>query len=896
MAYLTLCVEFSNLNISFGHIRDARAAYTTNTVGSPHSFALYPNRWRNENSRGTITSIPSVVIEDSLDPLSFDQGIKFFSTIENPTTFSFSIVDLDKTYAYLTKNQTLSGKVLIKYGQDTGAAEPSITEYVVALLDIYAVTYNNGIVKFECDSVSSWKDLTNLYQTKFFGTIVDKEITKDSTEELVLYSTPVHITQINDGRLPLFNGGAVTKQFFNTVYVAAGAGKTRIYLQLFESVFDTELPTLKKYLGKTVILKVVDGKGVGQEFVGTLGRRDFFNDYYLEIDHRKATPPRTVEVNDTEKVVDLDRSSYCIFTLARTIFDIADLDQSDITSIKTEINGQMVEIPRDYITFEEGRMIFNSTESQYHIALPLSFKGWENDIGSSPVNKLTSGDFDFDKPALSESEVTAIINDPNLDTFVGFSINNSYSIDSTIRFYFDIAEAPLPYVFSNFNNATSYVLNGKIQSELKGSLEQSIDLSYKWVDNRYGVYQDIEYDSGNYPISYPVKQFTASSQNWFTINRNALNVEYTGTVSAGEDFYTDQIKLELGDEAEIIKDLKLTFTKLDAGSSTLVRIYNLNIDAEYSLNMQGIDKVYITLNSNHPGSDFTTIPTIINKLYRDNVPGETTLTEMDQVPATLVLDKADNIRNIIGELASETNCCLYEGIDSLIQYSDFYYYKRLYAAKTWDYSTSVLSNYPISDIKSIEVNSYWANTMRLTTDDYYYQIGKISAPLYDSNDLKFVSSNDTLLGRYNDLTENSFQNDGSIVNIDKSIKYSTSIEMLLGSGSGNRTPAIKIGKTNIVKFVAPINTDILFYLRSRFIKTSHPDLFDNSVVTMRINKMDIDFHSQEIVFECFILDIQPNPEQVDFVLWFESPFMLYSDKVQDNMNNGNSGDWYVGLL
>jgi hypothetical protein len=60
--------------------------------------------------------------------------------------------------------------------------------------------------------------------------------------------------------------------------------------------------------------------------------------------------------------------------------------------------------------------------------------------------------------------------------------------------------------------------------------------------------------------------------------------------------------------------------------------------------------------------------------------------------------------------------------------------------------------------------------------------------------------------------------------------------------------------------------------------------------------MDINFQEQIVEFECFIYEIRDNIEEGSFTLWFDSPFVDYVDKIQDQLNNGNDDDWYVGIF
>jgi hypothetical protein len=643
MSYITLCVEFSNPGLAIGHIKDARAAYTTNSVAPPVgiNFVLYPLRWKNEtDARGNVPVQVNKLIEDSISPLSLDQGINYFSTFENPQTFSFSLIDDDRTYYFATRNQALSGKVLIKYRASFNGAE---VEYDIGLLDIYSIVVENGIAKFDCDSVASWSDQKSDTTLTFFGDIVDEKLPISYKEEKLLYQAPLPIVSIEDGRLPLFNGGVQTKLFFDTPYTVGAPGYTKIHTSLVYNASDASQELLRKYIGSPVLFTVIDGKGVGTECFGTLKLTEFFSYYYLEVNHRKATPPKIISVNDTEYVVDLDRSSYIEIGIASNVFDLGGLVPSNIKSVKIEVDGHKLTVPKDYLAFQGNNMILKATQDKYHIALPIILEDFSTYNASTSIGYLTDGDFDIGKPALTYGEANAILADNNVDNFIATQMNNGYGVGSGIRFVFRIDDSGGDYVYSKFNNASKYVLNGKIQAANVGAPSQNrnISMGYEMVTGADGAYQSVAYDAGNYPITSNIISFTDSVENWFTLNRYVVNNEYVGVISAGENFYTNQVDLELGERSEDLKKIRLSFN-VNSAATTSIRLYNLNIDAEFSVDTRSIDAVYITLNDNHPGASLNTVDKIIDDLYTSNVPGTTYLVKMPSAPAKLVLDTKEN--------------------------------------------------------------------------------------------------------------------------------------------------------------------------------------------------------------------------------------------------------------
>jgi hypothetical protein len=251
-------------------------------------------------------------------------------------------------------------------------------------------------------------------------------------------------------------------------------------------------------------------------------------------------------------------------------------------------------------------------------------------------------------------------------------------------------------------------------------------------------------------------------------------------------------------------------------------------------------------------------------------------------------------------LASESPYSLYEKVNETISGSDILYKKELIPSHTWQYSIMGLENLPIIDIKSVSINEEWINTIKITSGDSFYQLGKFTEPYRDTNTEWIITNS----GPYNIDAAGSYINDGVIKNINKELKYivdpNTLVYHIDDLGRPLGTTRIPFGKTYKCKFTSPLNIDILYLIHSnsqlRFLITSHPELFNNSTCVMRINKMDINFQEQVVEFECFIYEIRSNSNQVDFTLWFDSPFQDYTDKIQDNMNNGNDGDWYVGIL
>lgn len=912
MSYLTICIEFVNPNIAMGHIKDARACYTTSDTVPPfgENFVLYPGRKRNplDTGRSNVTVYDNVIIEDSLSDLSFDQGINTFSTFENPQTFSFQVVDFDNAYNYITKTQKLSGRVLVKYSTED-------SDYPVALLDLYSVTVSNGIATFECDSVSSWND-NQISGNVFYGDIQNKELKKSYTETLQIYPNPIAVRKVEDGRFPeqYVVGAPLVPSItiyeviaYNTVYKNCSSNTWRIYLDLPYDIFNSDVVNLSNHSGKTIKVAVVDGKGVGSSYFGKLHLDINGNQllgYYIEFDMNFRDSPEietfTRNYFDKEIVVSkIDSSTHVELFFEYNVYDMESLDISDINDISIiDDQGVLRNIPSTLLVFEDGKLkIPTGSTITYKAEVPLI-------LDYSSAN-LYSGDYTDEGSPLSIAEANAIVNDHNSNTFVGSRFIGIPG-ESNYMFY-DFKIGDIASNLSKFKNADKYVLNGKIESvPTEGS--QELSFHYRWFDNNeLPARSPFEYTVDNQPVNHPIKAFTNSDGKWYTLNRTFINATYSGNVSGGENYTANQIELDLTEDSDEIKSLGLFIVHLPLpliGSKSNIRLYDLNICAEFSYKISEGSKIYISLKGTHPKAGLTDLGEIIADLYTSAVNGAATAVSQTQMGTASFVNTFSNSRKAIADLISESPYCLHEQVSNGMDGTDFYYYKSLIPSPTWQYTSFAIENLPIIDVKSVVINDDWVNTIRLTSGDSYYQLGtntEDGALFRDPNNSWYITNTN----EYNLATSKSFNSDGVIKNIDKELKYIVHPNSLAYQtdvfGRPFGTTMIPFGKSYKCKFTAPLNADILFlifntYAGGRFIITSHPALFNNSQCVMRINKMDVSFQEQTVDFECFIYEIRDNPEEANFTLWFDSPFQDYTDKIQDNMNNGNDADWYVGAF
>lgn len=917
MSYLTICIEFVNPNIAMGHIKDARACYTTSDTVPPfgENFVLYPGRKRNplDTGRSNVTVYDNVIIEDSLSDLSFDQGIHTFSTFENPQTFSFQVVDFDNAYNYITKTQKLSGRVLVKYSTED-------SDYPVALLDLYSVTVSNGIATFECDSVSSWND-NQISGNVFYGDIQNKELKKSYTETLQIYPNPIAVRKVEDGRFPeqyVVGAQGVPSITiydviaYNTVYKNCSSNTWRIYLDLPYDIFNSDVVNLSNHSGKTIKVAVVDGKGVGSSYFGKLHLDINGNQllgYYIEFDMNFSDSPEietfTRNYFDKEIVVSkIDSSTHVELFFEYNVYDMESLDISDINDISIiDDQGFLRNIPSTLLVFEDGKLkIPTGSTITYKACIPLRLKDFTTSVNSSvgylfngdPVNPIGSN-------IITTAQADTIINDYNTDTFVGTQMNNAYNIGSYLFYTFDIGDVDSN--LSIYRNAKKYVLNGKLEAvSLAGSI--NLGVKYRWFDkDSSGIDVPFEYDSTNTAIDYPVKTFVGTDKRWFTLNRDVINKTYTGIVSGGEDYISNKIELNISEDSDELRSLGLFIFQNGLGVHN-IRLYDLNICAEFSYKISEGSKIYVSLKGTHPKAGLTDLGEIIADLYTSAVNGAATAVSQTQMGTASFVNTFSNSRKAIADLISESPYCLHEQVSNGMDGTDFYYYKSLIPSPTWQYTSFAIENLPIIDVKSVVINDDWVNTIRLTSGDSYYQLGtntEDGALFRDSNSSWYITNTN----EYNLATSKSFNSDGVIKNIEKELKYIVHPNSLTYQtdvfGRPFGTTMIPFGKSYKCKFTAPLNADILFlifntYAGGRFIITSHPALFNNSQCVMRINKMDVSFQEQTVDFECFIYEIRDNPEEANFTLWFDSPFQDYTDKIQDNMNNGNDADWYVGAF
>lgn len=881
MAYLTISIEFANSKIAFGHIKDSRVSYTTRNAAFPKNFVLYPGRWVGSNGRGTFNAIPDVLIEDSIGELSIDSGIQYFSALDYKQ-FSFSIVD-DGTYKFLTKNQNLSGRVLITYTTESELVGLD-TEYPISILDLYSVVYDNGIVKFDCDTVSSWDDNSD-NEVSIYGNITNKKLEKLDPENILLWPVPISLKDVYDGRFQNDNFA------FNTNYKKTSSKLCRIRLDLKES-FTPEYDLIKQYVDKFVKIECVDGKGVGKKYSGKLTRiilpLESTMYYALEFPFNLSSLPDVEELSSDNFVLVHDSSSNFKISSDYVVYSVGDISLSDIESLKfTNSDGLQISIPPSSVILENGKLkIPNDYELNYKAEIPLTLTDFTS-TSQSTVANLYDGDFDFTNQ-ISIDQANSIINDHNSNTFVGTLINNSYGIGSYCFFTFEIGNSESN--LSLYKNASKYVLNGKVELEPTGS--QNVQMAYKWLDIA-GTNDPFEFNSSNVAISYPIKTFTASDTKWYTLNRYSINETYTGTISGGENYLKDKIELSLTEDSDEVKKLAIFFY-VNANATSKVRLYDLNICSEFSYKFNSSSELFISLKNTHPGASISDISEIIAAEYGKKTEQPTVSPLLGSASGIIT---GSNSRKILQELISETPCSFSEKIDSNLINGDFYYFRFLKNYYTIASTNFDLIDLPLIEIKSVSVNDDWYNTVKITSGDAFYVVGKTDDPLVDTNTSWTIASNT----HYNQKAEESFQNNGVIKSINKELKYITDLNSLL-SISNDKTEAYwSFVKQYTCKCTAPINIDILYKIFSIFdnsavIKISHPGLFDNAIVTMRINKMDINFQEQIVTFECDIFDIQYNPEDVDFTLWFDSPFQDYTDKIQDQLNNNNDDDWYVGIL
>lgn len=921
MAYLTICIEFSNPNVVMGHIKDSRVCYSTSNNGGlfPKNFVLYTGRKKNPaaTGRGSVKVYENVIIEDTLSELSFDQGIKTFSTFENPQTFKFQIIDFDGAYNYITKNQSLSGRILLQYTIEN-------SEYTIALLDLYSVTVSNGIVTFECDSVSSWNDDTTTTNV-FYGDIVNKKLENKTTESFEIYNKPIAVRKVDDFRLPevfvyIPQGSSTTItadtfEAFKTIYKKAASNIWVMYLDIKDNPLDPSQNLLRSYVNKQVTASIVDGKGVGSTYIGTLiqtyDQGITTLGYAIEFDLVKQDGPELEDVTyvtGNPIVPKIDISTHIKLIVDYTVYDIGSIDISNIESIQIKNDlDKFVSIPKNLVIFENGKLkIPNNYELNYKVSIPLHLEDFTT---STPSNlaKLYNGD----RTGSNEIDIStaeSIINDSNTDTFVSTIMGPEFNSGGYLFYTFSIGDESSN--LSMFKNADRYVLNGKLQSvRVTGEYNSNLNVSYKWFDNTdVGDNIPFEYSIDNKEIYYPITDFTLTDNKWYTLNRYVINRTYTGTVSGDESYIGNNNELTIGEDSDELRTLGLYIFRNDPSISNNIyniRLYEMNICAEFSYKLSNSSDLYITLNNTHPKANIKDLGDIIADIYTSATNGEasSTLVRNTTMGEASFINTFTNKRKAISELISESPYCLHEQTGSGMEGTDFFYYKALIPSHTWQYSSLSLENLPIIDVKSVSVNDDWINTIRLTSGDTYYQLGKNTEDgefFRDTNSEWLIINSD----KYNIKTSESFNNDGVIKNVEKELKYITNPNSLVYNvdvfGRPYGTTMIPYGKNYKTKFTVPLNIDIVFNLRSffndRFIITSHPELFNNSTCVMRINKMDINFQDQIVEFECLIYEIISNPEQIDFTLWFDSPFQDFTDKIQDNMNNGNDGDWYVGVF
>lgn len=910
MAHLTICIEFSNPNVVMGHIKDSRVCYATSNTGGlfPKNFVLYTGRKKNPNdtSRGSVKVYENVIIEDTLSELSFDQGIKIFSSFENPQTFKFQIVDFDGAYNYITKNQSLSGRILLQYSIEN-------SEYTIALLDLYSVTVSNGIVTFECDSVSSWNDDTTTTNV-FYGDIVNKKLENKTTESFEIYNKPIAVRKIDDGRLPAVfeyipqgsstTISADTFKAYNTIYKKTALDTWIMYLDIIDNPLDASQNLLRSYIDKQVTASIVDGKGIGSTYIGTLiqtyDQGITTLGYAIEFDLAKQDGPEIEEityVNGNPVVPKIDISTHIKLIIDYTVYDIGSLDISNIESIQIKNDlDKFVSLPKSLIIFENGKLkIPNNYQLNYTASIPLHLEDFTTSVVSNFDNL-----YDSSSNQLTIPQAESIINDNNTDTYISTYITNAYGVGSYLYFTFSIGDSTSN--LSMFKNAVKYVLSGKL--EVVNTVgEINYDVKYRWFDNNTNNVP-FEYTDTNLPAEYPVTTLNTSNKQWYTLNRYVINRTYTGNVSGNENYYVNKVELTVSEDSDELRTLGLYVFNRAGGASTL-RLYEMNICAEFSYKLSNTSDLYLTLNNTHPKANIKDLGYIIADIYTSATNGEasSTLVRNTTMGAASFINTFTNKRKAISELISESPYCLHEQAGRAMEGTDFFYYKALIPSHTWQYSSLSLENLPIIDVKSVSVNDDWINTIRLTSGDTYYQLGKNTEDgefFRDTNSEWLIINSD----KYNLKTSESFNNDGALKNNKKELKYITNPNSLVYQtdvfGRPYGTTMIPYGKNWKTKFTVPLNIDIVFNLRSfyidRFIITSHPELFNNSTCVMRINKMDINFQEQIVEFECFIYEIRANPEQIDFTLWFDSPFQDFTDKIQDNMNNGNDSDWYVGVF
>jgi hypothetical protein len=285
----------------------------------------------------------------------------------------------------------------------------------LGLLDLYAVTVNNGIVTFECDSVSSWSDLTTTKDI-FYGKIVDKELSNGYNETFKIYNTPIAIRKVEDYRFPdayvysppgqPFVISATSYTAYNTVYKKASENLWIMYLEIVDNAFDTEQTLLRQYIGKQVTATIVDGKGVGSKYIGTLinvyDQGITSVGYGIEFDLKQQDGPELENVTSPPginvlgfdlTISKIDSSSHIQIGVDYTVYEIGDVDSSDISSIKLKNdNGDLVSIPSNIIIFEDNKIkIPNDYLLNYKVSIPLNLEDFTTSTQST-VGYLYNGD------------------------------------------------------------------------------------------------------------------------------------------------------------------------------------------------------------------------------------------------------------------------------------------------------------------------------------------------------------------------------------------------------------------------------------------------------------------------------------------------------------------------